>query len=190
MTKQPIFSIWSLAVCILLLLSIVLGLQACTKDEGFPKPPLILPLSLEKAGSKIETDLRVVDHNIYYFSLNFSYKEKDEVDRARVKILIGGNEIDKYGKALHPGVPTPVILRVSAIEAGQENAIYSKEINPILTSWGADSFGKTIGFTELKPGLYKVQLENLRSSPEFNGTPVYLGIGYSKYKQRFIPKEK
>jgi len=175
MTKLTIFS-WSLLVCVLLLLSIVFGLQACTKDDGFPKPPLILPLYLEKAGNKIETNIRIVKNDAYYFRLRFSYKENDQVDRARVRNLTGDHKTDKSGKALQPGIPNPVRLRVSALEAGQEHEIYVKEVDPILTSWGADSFEKIIGFVRLEPGIYKVELENLRSSSEFNETPVTFTI--------------
>jgi len=176
MTKFSKKTICSLAVCVLLLLSIVLALRACTKDDGFPKPPLSFPLSLEKAGNKIETNLRVVDCDAYYFRLEFSFDENDKGDRARVRKLTGDDVQDKSRKDFQPGVPNPVLLRVSSLEAGEEHEIYVKEIDPMLSSWGADSFAKIICFVRLEPGLYKVELKNLRSSPEFNGTPVTFTI--------------
>lgn len=189
-TKHPKLLKWSLMVSISLFLSIALGYYVYTKDHGNPKPPLILPLSLEKAGTKLETNIEIVDRNIYYFSLRFSFKEGDEDGRARVKTLMGGAGRDKLGNALQSGVPTPLILRINAVENDQVSEIYVKEIDPILGSWGGDHFDKLIGYTELKPGFYKIELDNLRSCPEFNEIPVALGIGYDKYKQSFTPKEK
>lgn len=163
----------------------LLALTACARSSDALKLPAIVPISLGESGDILTKTIVVVDHHIYYFSLRFSYKENDQADRARVKGLIGGNEIDKEGKPLNPGLPTPVWLGVYAVDAGREIEVFTKEVDPILTSWGGDHFRKVIGFTELKPGRYVVRLRLLRAAQEFNGTPVALGIGYSKFKINF-----
>jgi hypothetical protein len=176
-----------MAVGVLLLLCIGLGLYVCRdKDDGLPKPPLILPISLEQAGSKIEKTFRVVDHNVYYFTLRFSFKENDQVDKARVRNLLGDYQIKSREEAIHPGIPIPVILRVFVLDEGKEYEVYTKEIDPILTSWGSDHFDNIIGYTVLKKGVYKAELENLRSSPEFNEIPVSFAIGMSGSKQMYL----
>jgi hypothetical protein len=163
----------------------LLALTACARASDDLKPPVIVPISLRESGDVLTKKMAVADHHVYYFSLRFSFKENDQSDRSRVKELIGGNEIDKEGKPLKPGVPTPVWLGIYAVDAGREIEVFTKEIDPILTSWGGDNFKKQIGFIELKPGKYIVRLRSLRASPEFDETPVALGIGYDKFKTNF-----
>ena len=164
-------------------------LIACAQFPNDLRLPAVVPISLKESGDVFTKTIDVVDHNNYYFSLRFSYNQDDQVDRARVRGLLGGHEIDKQRKPLEPGVSTPVLLTVYAMDAGQEVEVFKKEIDPILTSWGGDNFKKTIGFTELKPGRYLVQLKSLRACPEFNQIPVALSIGYDKFKIIFVPKE-
>jgi|694.fasta_scaffold04947_24 hypothetical protein len=184
MKNQPYILLVVLVVAISLL-----ALTTCARASDELKPPVIVPISLRESGDILTKTIFVVDHHVYYFSLRFSFKENDQADRARVKGLIGGNEIDKEGKPLKPGLPTPVWLGVYAVDAGREIEVFTKEVDPILTSWGGDNFKKQIGFIELKPGKYVVRLRLLRASPEFNETPVALGIGYDKFKTNFDSKK-
>lgn len=167
----------------------LLALTACAVASDELKPPVIVPISLRESGDVLTRAIAVAGHHVYYFSLRFYFKENDEIDRERVNGLIGGHEIDKDGKPLKPGIPTPVWLGVYALDAGREIEIFTKEVDPILTSWGGDNFTKQIGFIELKPGKYVVRLRSLRASPEFNETPVALGIGYDKFKVNFDSKK-
>ncbi len=117
-------------------------------------------------------------HDAYWFKMHFGYPENYEVERARVRKLLGGIAIDKYGKPLEPGTPTPVSLNIYAIcKGGREVLVYSKDIDPILASWGGGYFGKNIGNHVLTPGLYRVRLLNKRGSPEFNSIPITFEMG-------------
>ena len=167
----------------------LLMLTACSQSPKELKPPLIFPISLKETGVILSKKISVIDHHNYYFGLKFSFKEKDKADRARVKKLMGGNSIDKEGTPLEPGVPTPVRVSVYAVDTGKEIEIFTKEIDPILTSWGGDNFKKIIGYTELKPGHYIVRLESLRAAVEFNETPVAFIISNNKFKINFVPKK-
>lgn len=150
--------------------------SACAKDAQPPKPPLTLPFAVQKAGSKVETDLRIVEYRPYYFSLRFNFKEGDRADRARVKELVGDNE--EYGG--DHGVPTPLKLKISVIEPAGEREIVDKEVSDLrLWSWGGDNFDKHIDYIKLKPGIYRVSIESLHDAPELVGTPTVLVIYYN-----------
>jgi hypothetical protein len=158
-----------------------LVLSACTRnDSKEPVPPVILPISLGEAGPIVNMRIRVVDPNAYYFVLYFYYREEDPADRARVRTLMGAYAAKE--KAADPGVPTPVLLKITCPDGA---LLDQKEIDPLLTSWGADHFAKNIGFTRLLPGLYDIRLVSQRASPEFEGTPVKFTIGSDKYKSIF-----
>lgn len=133
---------------------------------------------MEKAGNKVEILVRVAKCDVYGLSLRFGYKENDKLDRARVRKLVGGYETDKItGLATEPGIQTPVKLRISEVSKMGEKLVFDKEVAPILSSWGADSFGKQIGRTPLQPGIYRISLEVLADAPEYNDIPVRLAIG-------------
>jgi hypothetical protein len=163
-------------------------LNACAIEPRYLSPPAIIPIPMNVAGNIVDTTIEVREDRIYYFSLRFSFRENDQADRARVRALTGSHETDKAGKALNPGVATPVYLKVSRLEGKQEFDVYTKEIDPILTSWGGDNFKKQIGYSELKPGLYKIRLRLIKATPEFSETPVALTIGFDKFKTNFTPQ--
>ena len=154
--------------------------SACAKDAQSPKPPIVLPFAVEKAGNKVETEMRIVEHREYTFSLQFSYKEGDQADRARVKRLVGDDMQDKNGD---PGIPTPLKLKVSVIEPAGGRVIVDKEIQKLrLRSWGGDSFDKHIDYIKLEPGHYRVSIESLQDAPDLTGIPVALVISANKPK--------
>jgi hypothetical protein len=165
---------------LLVLLAVLPLLSACKESEeagGLPTPPIMLPINMKNIGSKAEIILRVSKCNLYGFSLRFGYKENDQLDRARVRKLVGGYEIDRAtGKPREPGIPTLVRLEVSEISGKSEKLLFHTEIDPVLTSWGADNFGKQIEDKYLQPGIYHVVLETLSDPSEYIGTPVSLVI--------------
>lgn len=154
-------------------------LSACKESEegGLPTPPISLPFEVQKAGNKVDTVVQIKKCHHYGFTLRFGFKENDQLDRARVKKLVGGYETDTAGVVIEPGIPTPVRLKISEISTAGERLVFEKEGAPTLTSWGADSFGKRIGETLLQPGIYRISLEALLSAPEYTGIPIHLAIG-------------
>lgn len=163
----------------LLLLAVLILLpccSACARDAQPPKPPIVLPFAVQKAGNKVETEMRIVEHREYIFSLRFSYKKSDQTDRARVKKLVGDDYQDKNG---NPGIPTPLKLKISAIEPTGERIIVDKEVLELrLRSWGGEFFDKHIDYIKLLPGNYRVSVESLQDAPELVGIPTALRIGY------------
>ena len=135
--------------------------------------PSSVPIKLSEVGVVADFKFEVRKHFIYSFSMRFSYSENDQVERARVRKLLGGIAVDKLGKPLEPGTPTPINLTIFAVcRGGQEVAVYSQDVDPILASWGDGRFGKNIGNHVLTPGLYRARLLNKRASPEFKLIPI------------------
>jgi hypothetical protein len=172
-----------------LVIGVSLTSNTLSKDTMEHKPPAIFPISLKNEGNIASVNIKISDHNVYYFGLRFSYREHDQVDRARVKKLMGSNDLDRNGSPIDSGVPTPVKLSVFKVENDKKIEILNKEFKPILTSWGSDHFKRQIVFSELAPGSYVVHLDLLRSAPEFDGTPASFSIGYDKFKTTFAPKK-
>jgi hypothetical protein len=157
-----IFSLW---------LSMFLPcLTSCTQDTQPPKPPIRIPFAVHKAGTKIETDVRIVERHLYSFTLSFLYK--DEADRVRVRKLTGGNETDKTGKILEPGVPIPVKVTIFKQDAEGRHLLFSQEFSEQrLYSWGG-SLDKKIADTFLETGNYTISVESLQDIPELKDTVI------------------
>ena len=159
----------------MVMLAFLPWLTACANDTHIPKPPLSLPFEVQKAGNKVETKLRVVEHREYIFSLRFGFKENDEEDRSRVKKLVGDDGQFKNGD---PGIPTPLRFKISVIDATGERPMLEQVIPELrLRSWGGDSFKKHIAYVILKPGHYRISIESLKDVPELVGTPIAFSIG-------------
>lgn len=172
--KTAIKAGW-LLVIILTLLPL---LAACSNEAQPPKPPLKLPFAVQKAGTKIETELLVAEYREYIFSLQFLFKGDDE-DRKRVKKLVGEARHVKNGD---PGVPTPLRFTINVIDTTGEHPIRDQVIPELrLISWSGNSFDKLIDYVVLKPGRYRIRVESLKDAPELDGTTITFSIGsYAK----------
>jgi hypothetical protein len=154
-------------------------LAGCANDLP-PKPPIKLPFEVQKAGSRAETEMRIVERRNYIFYLQFSYKKGDQEDRARVRKLLGDNHKDGIGRWVDTGIPTPLKFKISIIDVTGERQMFDLDIPPMgIISWGADSFGKLFFSMTLKPGLYRVSVESMQDAPEIVGTTVTFEVGFN-----------
>lgn len=99
--------------------------------------PSSVQIKLSEMGVVADFKFEVKKHFIYSFDISFRYPEDDQVERARVRKLLGDHGVDASGKPVNPGVPTPVRLEISAVcKGGKEVVFYSLDADPVLTSWG------------------------------------------------------
>lgn len=146
-----------------------------------PRPPLILPFAVHKAGTVVTTKMRVVEHRVYTFSLGLGLKKYDREDRKRVQKLAGSGGRDKYGKPLDYGLPIPVRLTISSIDSSNERVIYNKEVREEeMYGFTAEEFSKQIDRIELRPGLYRITIESLQDIPALANTHVTFAVGFRR----------
>lgn len=184
------------AIRIVSLKSLFSSLLGNSKDTSLSsagrntKPPIVIPIVIAKAGSKIETDLNIVEHNIYTFSLRFFFRGNDKEDRGRVLKLTGGSELDASGKPVEPGVPTPVYLKIYAVnpKSQQQQLIYAENLDPHMTKAADDHFKKGLADIELQPGHYRVSVETLQDAPEWAMFRIAFGIANDHYTSFTPPR--
>lgn len=153
----------------------------------FSPVPASVPIRLDQAGVVADFEFKVNKSFIYWYSMEFFFPKDNQLERARVRNLLGEPNLDKMGQPLKPGVPTPIHLSIFAVcKTGKQVEVYSQDVNPLLTSWGGDSFGKNIGFSVLTPGMYRARIVNKRASPEFSSIPITFNMGMSA-KTSFDP---
>ncbi|GAB6140121.1 hypothetical protein JCM14076_08500 [Methylosoma difficile] len=163
------------------LLSFYCALTGCvgqsTSECNLPVPPIRLPFAVQNKGAKIETELLIIEEKEYIFQLSFIFKENNELDRARLKKLVGETMQDQGGD---PSIPISLRLKISSFSVNNESFVYDQELSKFwLISWGADSFEKRIVGVKLKPGHYRINVESLNDIPKLIGTSVFFTMAYS-----------
>lgn len=144
---------------------------------GTSPEPNSVKIKLTEPGVVADFKFEVRKHFSYWYSMRFGFPENDQIERARVRKLLGGHMMDKTGKPLEPGTPTPIKLSIFAVcKDGKEVEVYSQIADPILASWSHRYFAKNIGNHVLSPGMYRVLLVNKRASPEFLSIPITFEI--------------
>lgn len=160
-----------------IILTICPWFSACAIHRLPPKPPIILPFAVEQAGNKVETEVRIVKEQSYSLSLYFMHRENDQEDIARVRKLTGSAKKNREGRALEPGIPIPLRVKISVIESEEERLIVDTELSEHrLESWGKNRLGKVITKLILKPGRYRVSIETLKDIPALKGTHINFAI--------------
>jgi hypothetical protein len=164
--------------CFVAILAFFPWLPACADDARTPKPPFFVPFEAQKAGNTFTTELRVVEHRNYIFSLALGTKEGGSMeDTIRIHKLAGEFGRDKNGKLVWPGISIPLKLKVSIVESSGERIIYDKEIHETeMIGTSERGFAKLIDYIELKPGLYRIDIQSLKDIPELTESPITFGI--------------
>lgn len=154
-------------------------LSACANARP-PKPPLIFPFAVQRAGSKIETELRIVEKRLYTIKLLFMFKDGDQEDYARVRKLAGDSAIDKSRKLVDPGIPILLRLKIIQIDAQGQKLLFEKESSeqPCYAT-GTGRISKRIEDIKLDVGHYKISVENLKDVPELEGTKINFVITFA-----------
>ncbi len=165
----------------ILILAFLPWLTGCA-NGSLPKPPIRLPFEVQKAGSRVETEMQIVEEKEYRFGLLFLYKKGDQADGERVRKLAGYSDLDIGGKLLRPGIPTSLRFQIYVIDSAGDRLLLEQDVSELRTvGWGSGRYTKQIVYLILKPGHYRVSVESLQDVPELIGTQVELQIAfYSK----------
>lgn len=159
------------------MLSFLPWLSACADSSQQSKLPLSLPFSVEKAGDKAESELRISERQTYTFELQYFYQKDDQIERAKIWHLAGGARKDEAGKWIERGAPLQIKLKiVRRLERSEQLQFEENISNPRLSSWGNNSLEAMLANVLLDPGIYMVSAENLSDAPEFKGKKISLRI--------------
>ena len=133
-------------------------------------------------------DFEVTKHWVYYFQVSFKFSEDNQIERSRIRKIIGGYELDKNKAPIEPGILTPLSLMVYKKNTGATTVVYKKSMTPFLTGWGGNDFIKIIGYCDLAPGKYTISLQSHAQPKEYESIPTFFVIGMDKFKVSFDPK--
>lgn len=165
-----------------------LGLASCADKSRLETPPIVKSISLASEGVAAEFDFEVTKHWVYYFQISFKFPEDNQIERSRVRKIIGGHDLDKNNNPIDPGIPTPLSLMIYKKNSNPAIVVYKKSITPFLTGWGGDDFTKLIGHCDLAPGKYTILLQSHAKPEEYKSVPTFFVIGMDKFKVSFDPK--
>lgn len=135
----------------------------------------------------------------YTFALQFDYTNENERDRLRA-IVEGLDSVAvpvhiKISRQIEGATINPPEVKNKKKGKGKKRKIAEKDVpleliyeETIITA-GAYAWGQTSGYclrkiTEinLKPGIYRVEVNTIEDRPEFAGKPSFLRIGGSQVK--------
>lgn len=162
-----------------------LGLTSCADESRLETPPIVKNISLASEGVVAAFDFEVTRHWVYYFQISFKFPENNQIERSRVRKIIGGHEFDKTNNPTDPGILTPLTLIVYNRNNDPAVVVYKKSITPVLTGWGGNDFTKIIGYCDLPPGKYAISLQSHARPKEYESIPTLFVIGMDKFKVSF-----
>jgi hypothetical protein len=156
-------------------------------EAAGPKQHIILndPFEVHKAGAMVTTEVQVKEAHHYWFELQFWHKGKDEVEKARIKKLVGSGSINREGNPIDSGIPIPLKITISIIDESGEHVVTEKEVFVgMQMSGGGGHWDRGIGAILIPAGHCRITVESMRDIPELTDVKVILGIRYqqrSKY---------
>jgi Domain of unknown function (DUF5625) len=161
----------------LLVCAITLMGSAKAGLPGPSKPPLLTPFAAQRAGSTVDTTVRIVEHLRYRFELRLYFSNSEQ--RTHLGTILGSSGRRNDGTPADTGLPIPVHLRIETTKPNNGDVVYEQEKSQLpLSSWGADSFSKMIDTIDLPPGEYRVVVQSLKDIPQLDGIPISLSISH------------
>ena len=151
------------------------------------------PFDVSKRDSRVNEEINISENRSYYFALQFNYF--GSADSHRVRELVGQGTPYPNERSNNPGVIIPIHIKISRSNPGQPSeSIYDSLIETQGTyAHGFDMKNQANGDYEreiiavnLLPGIYLVEANTIKDSPEFSGTPTYLLMEWHP-KIKFLP---
>jgi hypothetical protein len=148
-----------------------------------PTPVVKFPFDVSKRDSTVNQEFRIRDYRSYYFALQFNYIGYD--DARRVFKLVGD------GSPTDPGIHVPIHVKIYKLDTGNSKAELTSENTVSTINYFVQGFehnpengfyDREIVVVNLKPGIYRVEANTIKETPEFSGTPTYLEITWYSSK--------
>ncbi len=148
-------------------------LSGCTPAPSLPTPPINLPITLHKAGSKVETTFLVLKSAKYLFALEYLYHSLENTHRNNIHVLADTDDDD--GQSLDKGIPVHLRFQLRHIdsEQGAGHIVRDEELSAHpIRSENHVGVTKAINDIELASGYYRVSVETFRDEPRLAKTAV------------------
>ena len=165
-----------------------LWIPKATFAESPPVPRVKFPFDVSKRDSTVNQEIRIREYRSYYVAIQFDYFGVS--DQKRVMALVGDGGVRPDGGYANPGVIVPVHIKIIRLETGKDSeTVYDDIIETQgIYSIGSGDFTRDIIIIDLKPGIYRVEANTIKDSPEFKGTPSHLLIEHH-FQLKFIPHQ-
>ena len=143
--------------------------------------PTTLPFVIHKAGTKVTAELDVKEEHRYWFELQFWHQGKDDAERERIEKLVGRGARDMVGNPIDDGIPIPLKITISIIDASGERTVTEGEIF-VREVWagGGGHFDRGIGHILIPAGHCRISIQSINDIPELSDVKVTLEIRYQK----------
>jgi hypothetical protein len=122
-----------------------------------PTIPIEIPIDLSKAGSVAEAEFWVSQDDRIQISLYFLFKNPNEDGKYLYEILGPNNT---------PGVKIPLKIRLEKQISSKQNELILEKtyISEGVTGTSSNFLRRSIDTISIKPGSYRLRLENLQST--------------------------
>jgi hypothetical protein len=167
-------------IAVFLLLSPWVTACAALSTASPPTPVVKFPFDVSKRDSTVYQEFRIREYRSYYFALRFDYFGL--ADEHRVLEQLVGDGSRKY-----PGIDIPIRIKIFKLDNENlppaliyDNTISTKHyyVHGFERKQTDGNYCREIIAIDLKPGIYKVEVNTIEDRPEFSGTPSYLRIGW------------
>lgn len=167
--KNNIFAILlRIARSLVMLILVGTGLLGCVGNETTKSPPLRLPFNLSNPQAKLETQFRVVEFRSYSVGFEFSFDDKVTGQRESVRKLITNADPSGFTG------PIGIHLEINEVEPVSGVVRFSNHVTTHrIFAWGRSTFNTEFERIRLKPGVYKLTLNNLIPIGVLQATPTY-----------------
>jgi hypothetical protein len=160
------------------LVAALLSLAPVSAAELLATPNFSVPFDVSKPDAVVEQEFRIDTYRSYVISIQCSFHGQE--DRSRVQALIGD------GSRRHPGVPVPIRVRITKLEANDLAGPkgFDSTINTTKPYGYSDTDVRLkTGYAErlivainLPPSKYRIVASTLHSTTAFDGTPCRLAV--------------
>ena len=160
----------------------LLLLDTCSAFGEAPREPpaTIAHFDVSRPNANIHSEIKISEHRSYQFHLYVLYNGGEE--QAKIQELVGGwgrkKGDSKFGSH---GVVIPIHFFISD-SSGKviEDATHYTQGSNIHGFSGAKEgyYARYISSADLKPGLYKIEINTVQATPEFNNVSCAIHIGW------------
>jgi hypothetical protein len=172
-----------------MLLIWLVGCTSYSSETATPKRPqeVNVPFDVSHSNRSIVVDVKIAEHRSYNFDLAVYYK--DDVDLYRVMQLTGNGSQSLDGpRSAHPGViygHPGVIIPLHVKVISNSGAVIYDHIQDVQGIDGhtflknhSGYFSRSIGGVDLRPDVYRIEVNTIKDTPEFFNEHCSLLMGW------------